>query len=55
MVKGSPFELTPANASPAGMLERFWEAHDLIIKAMTTHDGPFNFEGRFYHERHVNI
>jgi alkanesulfonate monooxygenase SsuD/methylene tetrahydromethanopterin reductase-like flavin-dependent oxidoreductase (luciferase family) len=32
-----------------------WEAHDLILKAWTTHDGPFNFEGRFYSHRQVNI
>jgi alkanesulfonate monooxygenase SsuD/methylene tetrahydromethanopterin reductase-like flavin-dependent oxidoreductase (luciferase family) len=32
-----------------------WEAHDLIIKAMTTHDGPFNWEGEHYHHRQVNI
>ena len=55
LVKGSPFELAPANANPTTMMERFWEAHDLFLKALTTTDGPFSFEGRFYHERHVNI
>ena len=28
-----------ANLNPVAMMERFWEAHDFIIKAMTTHDG----------------
>jgi alkanesulfonate monooxygenase SsuD/methylene tetrahydromethanopterin reductase-like flavin-dependent oxidoreductase (luciferase family) len=37
------------------MSERFWEAHDLIIKAWTSHDGPFNWEGRYFHHRQVNI
>ena len=45
-VKGVPFEISPANTNPADLMERFWEAHDLILKAMTSHDGPFNWEGR---------
>ena len=31
-----PFEITPANSNPADLMTRFWEAHDLILKAMTT-------------------
>jgi hypothetical protein len=31
------------------------EAHDLILKAMSTTDGPFNWEGEFFHYRNVNI
>ncbi len=54
-VKGIPYEITPANSSPLRFMDRFWEAHDIIIKAMTTHDGPFNFEGEFFHHRNVNI
>ncbi|MCG8548524.1 MAG: LLM class flavin-dependent oxidoreductase [Alphaproteobacteria bacterium] len=54
-VKGSPFEVTPANSNPATLTERFWEAHDLILKAMTTHDGPFNWEGQHFQYRQVNI
>jgi len=37
------------------MMERFWEAHDLIVKAWTSHDGPFNWEGKYFHHRQVNI
>ena len=37
------------------MTDRFWEAHDLILKAMTTHDGPFRWEGEFFQYRSVNI
>src|SRR5207249_9613306 len=40
-VKGVPFEIAPANSNPADLVERFWEAHDLILKAMSTRDGPF--------------
>ncbi|MGE0626378.1 MAG: LLM class flavin-dependent oxidoreductase [Hyphomicrobiaceae bacterium] len=54
-VKGIPYEITPANSSPIRFVDRFWEAHDLIVKAMTTHDGPFNFEGEFFHHRNVNV
>ncbi|MCB1743154.1 MAG: LLM class flavin-dependent oxidoreductase [Gammaproteobacteria bacterium] len=54
-VKGSPFEISPANSNPATLNERFWEAHDLILKALTTHDGPFNWEGRHFHYRQVNV
>ncbi len=55
LVKGSPFEVTPANSNPATLAERFWEAHDLIIKALTTHDGPFNWEGNHFQYRQVNV
>ena len=54
-VKGVPFEISPANTNPAELMERFWEAHDLILKAMTSHDGPFNWEGTHFHYRAVNV
>jgi len=37
------------------VMDRFWEAHDLILKAMTTHDGPFSWEGEHFQYRSVNI
>jgi alkanesulfonate monooxygenase SsuD/methylene tetrahydromethanopterin reductase-like flavin-dependent oxidoreductase (luciferase family) len=54
-VKGVPPEVAAANLNPVFLMDRFWEAHDLIIKAMTTHDGPFNWEGEHFHYRHVNV
>ena len=54
-VKGVPPEVPVANLNPVFQMERFREAHDLILKAMTTHDGPFNWEGEHFHYRHVNI
>jgi len=54
-VKGVPYEISPANSNPADLMERFWEAHDLILKAMTTHDGPFSWEGTHFQYRSVNI
>ena len=54
-VRSVPYEAAAANILPYKGSERLWEAHDLILKAWTTHDGPFNFEGRWYHHRQVNI
>jgi alkanesulfonate monooxygenase SsuD/methylene tetrahydromethanopterin reductase-like flavin-dependent oxidoreductase (luciferase family) len=36
-------------------MRRYWEAHDLILRAMSTTDGPFSWEGEFFHYRNVNI
>ncbi len=55
LVKGAPYEIAPANSAPATLMRRYWEAHDLILKAMTTRDGPFSWEGEFFHYRNVNI
>jgi alkanesulfonate monooxygenase SsuD/methylene tetrahydromethanopterin reductase-like flavin-dependent oxidoreductase (luciferase family) len=54
-VKSVPYEVASGNSNPMRMNERMWEAHDLIVKAWTSHDGPFSFEGRFFHHRMVNI
>jgi alkanesulfonate monooxygenase SsuD/methylene tetrahydromethanopterin reductase-like flavin-dependent oxidoreductase (luciferase family) len=54
-VKGAPYEYSPANANPVKITERFWEANDLIVKALSTRDGPFNFEGQHHQYRQVNI
>jgi alkanesulfonate monooxygenase SsuD/methylene tetrahydromethanopterin reductase-like flavin-dependent oxidoreductase (luciferase family) len=54
-VRGVPYEISATNTNPTMMFERFWEAHDLIKKAWTSHDGPFNWQGRFFEHRQVNI
>lgn len=54
-IKGVPYEIVPTNARPVRVMDRFWEAHDLILKAMTTHDGPFSWEGEYFQYRSVNI
>jgi len=54
-VRGVPYEMSAGNHRPTHMMERFWEAHDLIVKAWTSHDGPFNWEGKYFHHRQVNI
>ena len=55
LVKGAPYEIAPANSNPANLMRRYWEAHDLMLKAMSTTDGPFSWEGEFFHYRNVNI
>jgi alkanesulfonate monooxygenase SsuD/methylene tetrahydromethanopterin reductase-like flavin-dependent oxidoreductase (luciferase family) len=54
-VKGVPFEIPVANSNPVRMMDRLWESHDFIVKAMTSHNGPFNWEGRYFQYRNVNI
>src|SRR5215813_4458311 len=54
-VKGVPYEFAPSNQNPVRVMDRFWEAHDFIIKAMSSHDAPFNWESEFFHYRHVNV
>jgi len=54
-VRGVPYEVPVATRSAVGMSERFWEAHDLIIKALATRTGPFNWNGRHFQQRNVNI
>ncbi|MGE0038252.1 MAG: LLM class flavin-dependent oxidoreductase [Xanthobacteraceae bacterium] len=54
-IKGVPYEIAPSNAQPVRVMDRFWEAHDLILKAMTTHDGPFSWQGEYFQYRSVNV
>ena len=54
-VRGVPYEISAGNVNPVEMKERFWESADLIVRSWTTDDGPFNWEGRYYHHRQVNV
>ncbi|MGH7047451.1 MAG: LLM class flavin-dependent oxidoreductase [Stellaceae bacterium] len=54
-VKSGDSEMVSGNANPVGYVERFWEAIDLIQKTLTSHDGPFSWEGKHFSHRHVNI
>ena len=47
-VRGTGMEYHSMRSNPATSRERFWEAHDLIVKAWTE-DGPFDWQGRFRH------
>ena len=54
-VRGVPYEIYAANNNPTQTVERLWEGVDLVVKAWTSHDGPFRYEGRITHRRAVNI
>jgi alkanesulfonate monooxygenase SsuD/methylene tetrahydromethanopterin reductase-like flavin-dependent oxidoreductase (luciferase family) len=54
-IKGVPYEFPASNQNPVGVMDRFWEAHDFILKAMTYRGENFNWEGEFFHYRQVNI
>jgi alkanesulfonate monooxygenase SsuD/methylene tetrahydromethanopterin reductase-like flavin-dependent oxidoreductase (luciferase family) len=55
LVKASPFELAMSNQSPARIMDRYWEAHDFVVKALTHKGAPFSWEGEFYQYRNVNV
>ena len=52
-VRGIGVEYHVTGVNPAFSLERFHEAHDLIIEAWTK-TGPFPFEGDHFHFEYVN-
>src|ERR1700761_5134754 len=54
-VKSGATEMTSGDANPMRIREREWEAIDLIEKALTSHDGPFSWEGKFFTHAHVNV
>jgi len=54
-VKSGGTEMASNNASPVNNVERYWEAIDLIKKALSHNDGPFSWEGKHFTHRHVNI
>ena len=54
-VRGVPYEIPAANTNPTQTLERVWEGIDLVTRAWKSHDEPFNYEGRFFHRRLVNV
>jgi alkanesulfonate monooxygenase SsuD/methylene tetrahydromethanopterin reductase-like flavin-dependent oxidoreductase (luciferase family) len=54
-VKSGGSEMASNNANPVNNVERYWEAIDLIRKALTHQDGPFSWQGKHFAHRHVNI
>jgi len=53
-VRGIGCEYYSMGVNPTHSLERFREAHDLIIRAWTE-PGPFRWEGKHYEVRYVNV
>lgn len=54
-VKSGGSEMASGNANPVGINDRFWEAIDLIEAALRHRDGPFSWEGQYFHHRHANV
>ncbi len=54
-VKSGATEMVSGDANPMLIREREWEAIDLIEKSLTSHEGPFSWEGKFFTHAHVNI
>ena len=53
-LRGFATEYISYNVNPAESQERFREGYDLILKAWT-HEGPFDFDGKYYRVRNYNI
>lgn len=43
-----------ATMNPAQARERYWEGHDLMVKAFTE-PGPFEWQGKYFHVPYVNL
>jgi alkanesulfonate monooxygenase SsuD/methylene tetrahydromethanopterin reductase-like flavin-dependent oxidoreductase (luciferase family) len=54
-VKSGGSEMASSNMNALDNGWRYWESIDLISKALTSHDGPFSWEGTHFTHRHVNI
>ena len=52
-VKSGATEMVSGDADPMRIREREWEAIDLIEKSLTTQDGPFWWEGKFFTQHDV--
>jgi alkanesulfonate monooxygenase SsuD/methylene tetrahydromethanopterin reductase-like flavin-dependent oxidoreductase (luciferase family) len=50
-VKGVPYEVVVSNRQPTAFMDRFWEAHDLIIAALSNLGDNFAWEGEHFHYR----
>jgi alkanesulfonate monooxygenase SsuD/methylene tetrahydromethanopterin reductase-like flavin-dependent oxidoreductase (luciferase family) len=55
LVKGAPYELFMSNRQPTEFMERFWEAHDLILAALTNEGDNFSWAGENFHYRTVSL
>jgi alkanesulfonate monooxygenase SsuD/methylene tetrahydromethanopterin reductase-like flavin-dependent oxidoreductase (luciferase family) len=55
LIKGSTFELYMSNANPVTAGARYWEAHDLILAALRSRNGPISYESEHYNYRYLNV
>lgn len=55
LVKGAAYELFMSNRQPTGFMDRFWEAHDLILDALSNQGDNFSWEGEYFHYRTASM
>jgi alkanesulfonate monooxygenase SsuD/methylene tetrahydromethanopterin reductase-like flavin-dependent oxidoreductase (luciferase family) len=55
LVKGAAYELFMSNRQPTGFMDRFWEAHDLILAALSNPGDNFSWEGEHFHYRTASM
>jgi alkanesulfonate monooxygenase SsuD/methylene tetrahydromethanopterin reductase-like flavin-dependent oxidoreductase (luciferase family) len=55
LVKGAGYELFSSNKPPPRFMDRFWEAHDLIVEALTNQGDNFSWSGEYFDYRNVGI
>jgi|TARA_R100000501_G_scaffold17919_1_gene34939 alkanesulfonate monooxygenase SsuD/methylene tetrahydromethanopterin reductase-like flavin-dependent oxidoreductase (luciferase family) len=55
LVKGASYELFMSNRQPTGFMDRFWEAHDLILAALGNEGDNFSWEGEHFHYRTASM
>lgn len=55
LIKGTPFEMYISNAHPVTSGQRYWEAHEVILAALTHRGGAFSWESENFNYRYVNV
>lgn len=55
LVKGASYEVFMSNKHPTHFMDRFWEAHDLIVEALSNTGENFSWEGRYFHYRTASL
>ncbi|MDF2117024.1 LLM class flavin-dependent oxidoreductase [Roseiarcaceae bacterium H3SJ34-1] len=55
LVKGAGYEVYMSNQQSNGFMDRFWEAHDLVVAALTNTEENFSWNGEHYHYRVVSL
>lgn len=55
LIKGTAFELYISNSHPVTAPDRYWEAHDLIVAALSKRDGALSYESENFNYRYMNV
>jgi alkanesulfonate monooxygenase SsuD/methylene tetrahydromethanopterin reductase-like flavin-dependent oxidoreductase (luciferase family) len=55
LVKGAAYEVFMSNRQPNHFVDRFWEAHDLILAAIENKGDNFSWTSENYHYRAVSL